>query len=197
MGPGHQHPRVVDPPDPGELRTRIAATVSDLRSRTGRSLADVANAAGIGKSTLHAIESGDANPGIETLWALARALDVPFGALLEPPAPSVRVVRADEGPRVDSEDAGMMARLLATTAHGARVEVYALSLAPTGGRDAAAHTGGTTEHVLVTRGRLRVGPREQPVDLEVGDLASFPGDVPHIYDALETDTKAVLIIEYS
>ena len=197
MGPGHEHPRVVDPPDPGELRTRIATTVSDLRARSGRSLADVASAAGIGKSTLHAIESGDANPGIETLWALARALDVPFGALLEPPAPSVRVVRAGEGPRVDSEDAGMMARLLATTSHGARVEVYALSLTPSGGRNAAGHTGGTTEHVLVTRGRLRVGPQEQPVDLEVGDLASFPGDVAHLYEALEADTDAVLIIEYA
>lgn len=184
-------------PDPKELRCRIARTVRDLRVRSGRSLADVASAAGIGKSTLHAIESEDANPGIETLWALARALDVPFGSLLEPPTPSVRVVRAGEGPRVDSEDASMHARLLASTAHGSRTEIYALDLDPSGGRDAEAHTPGTTEHVLVITGRVRVGPVEGLVELGPGDLASFPGDVTHRYEALDPGSEAVLIIEYA
>jgi len=99
MGFGSQRPAPAGSPEPRELRCRIARTVRELRLRSGRSLADVASAAGIGKSTLHAIESEDANPGIETLWALARALEVPFGSLLEPPTPSVRVVRAGEGPR--------------------------------------------------------------------------------------------------
>lgn len=197
MGLGNERSLTQPSPATGELRERIATTVAALRLRSGRSLADLAATAGIGKSTLHAIESGDANPGIETLWALARALDVPFGALLEPPAPSVRVVRAGEGPRVDSEDAGMQARLLATTSHGVRTEVYALVLTPSGGRMAAPHTPGTTEHVLVTRGRLRVGPHEAAVELGPGDLASFPGDVPHRYDALEDGSEAVLIIEYT
>ena len=68
------------PPDASALRGQLARTVRDLRSRSGKSLADLASAAGIGKSTLHAIEAGDANPGIETLSALAGALGVPFGA---------------------------------------------------------------------------------------------------------------------
>lgn len=197
MGLGNERQPVADPPDPGELRARIAATVAEMRARSGRSLADVAATAGIGKSTLHAIESGEANPGIETLWALARALEVPFGSLLEPPAPSVRVVRAGQGPRVDSEDAGMQARLLATTGHGVRTEVYALVLTPAGTREASAHLPGTTEHLLVTRGRLRVGPTPGVVDLDVGDFASFPGDVAHRYEGLEDATEAVLIIEYA
>lgn len=197
MGLGNERHRVADPPDPGELRARIAATVAELRGRTGRSLADVAADAGIGKSTLHAIESGEANPGIETLWALAGALQVPFGSLLEPSAPSVRIVRAGQGPRVDSEDAGLQAHLLATIGHAVRTEVYALELTPTGAREAAAHLPGTTEHILVTHGRLRVGPTTAAVDLDVGDFASFPGDVAHRYEGLVDRTQAVLIIEYT
>lgn len=181
----------------GQLRDRIARTVRQLRLRSGRSLADVAQAAGIGKSTLHAIESGDANPGIETLWALAGALDVPFGALLEPPTPRVQVVRAGEGPRVDSESATMTARLLTTTARGARTEIYALSLEPSDGHNTEPHRAGTTEHVLVTSGRVLVGPVEALVELEAGDLISFPGDVAHRYQALVAGTRAVLIIEYT
>jgi transcriptional regulator with XRE-family HTH domain len=179
------------------VRAQVASSVREHRVRDGRSLADLATAAGIGKSTLHAIEAGDANPSIETIWALARALSVPFGQLLDPPAPTVRVVRAGEGPRVESaEGAGMVAHLVATTARGSRAEWYVLELAAGPSRIAEAHSAGTVEHVYVISGRLRVGPEEAPTELAAGDLASFPGDVAHRYDTLEDGTRALLLIEY-
>lgn len=184
------------PPDAAQLRSQVARSVRELRARSGRSLADLASAAGIGKSTLHAIEAGDANPGIETLWGLASALGVPFGHLLEPPTPVMRVLRAGEGPRVSSEAATMQAHLLASTGHAARVELYALHLQLGPLRDALPHTDGTVEHVLVTAGRLRVGPVGSVVELDVGDLATFPGDVGHRYEALTEEARGVLLIEY-
>lgn len=187
----------ADGVDPTGVRERVAARVRDLRARSGRSLADLASAAGIGKSTLHAIEAGEANPGIETLWALATALGVPFGALLEAAGPSVRVVRAGQAPRVSSESVSLEAHLLATTSHGARAELFTLSIEPGAGPDLEPHTGGTVEHVLVTHGRLRVGPVDHAVEVGEGDLASFAADVPHVYEALEPGCRAVLIIEYS
>jgi transcriptional regulator with XRE-family HTH domain len=187
----------AEPEGAGELRSRVASSVRDLRARAGRSLADVAAAAGIGKSTLHAIETGDANPGIETLWALARALGVPFGALLDPPTPAVRVLRAADAPRIAAETSAMQALLMTTTAHGARVELYSLELEPSPDRDAEPHSAGTIEHVLVTAGRLKVGPVGHEQELEAGDLVSFPGDVAHRYRALAVATRAVLLLEYS
>lgn len=183
-------------PDPGELRRRVAQTVRDLRAGSGRSLGDLASAAGIAKSTLHAIESGDANPGIETLWALANALGVPFGELLEPPTPAVRIVRAGQGPEVTSESGAMRAHLLATTGHRARIEIYSLVLQPGSSHDAEPHSDGTIEHVLVTHGGLEVGPSAAPACLAPGDLASFAGDRAHGYRALADDTQAVLVLEY-
>lgn len=182
--------------DPGELRQRVAGTVRDLRARSGRSLADLATAAGIAKSTLHAIETGEANPGIETLWSLARALGVSFGELLEPATPAVRVVRAGEAPQVVSESGAMQAHLLAATSHRARVEVYSLALQPGLAHDGQPHTDGTIEHVLVIAGELQVGPEGAEVTLAPGDLASFAGDRVHGYRALAEGTEAVLVIEY-
>lgn len=196
MGLEDRTPAAPEPGDAAALRHRIAAAVRERRARSGRSLAEVAATAGIGKSTLHAIEAGHANPGIETLWALARALDVPFGQLLDPPAPSVRVVRAGTAPMVVDESSSMHAWLLASTSHGASIEVYDLHLEPGPDRDADAHSSGTIEHVLVTAGRLLVGPREATVELGVGDLATFAGDTPHRYVALAPATRAVLLIEY-
>lgn len=183
--------------DATDLRARVAESVRGHRLRDGRSLADLAAGAGIGKSTLHAIESGDANPSIETIWALARALDVPFGELLDPPSPAVRVVRAGEGPRVEAaEGAGMVAHLIATTARGARTEWYVLDLDAGPSRSAAGHSTGVVEHVYLVAGRLRVGPAEDAIELTPGDLATFPGDVDHRYVALEDATRALLLLEY-
>lgn len=189
--------RTGDGDTAAQLRARVASAVRGHRSRSGRSLAELATTAGIGKSTLHAIETGDANPSIETIWALARALEVPFGVLLDPPTATVRLVRAGDGPKVESsEGAGMVAHLLTTTARGARVEWYTLHLAAGPSRAAEGHANGTVEHVLVTAGRLLVGPEDAVVDLGPGDLAVFPGDVPHRYDALEDGTQALLLLEY-
>lgn len=186
------------PDEAAQLRAQVAGSVREHRLRDGRSLAELAAAAGIGKSTLHAIETGDANPSIETIWALARALAVPFGQLLDPPGPTVRVVRAGEGPRVESDDGpGMVAHLVATTARGARAEWYVLDLAAGPSRVADAHSPGTMEHVFVISGRVRVGPEDAAIELASGDLASFPADVPHRYDTLEDGTRALLLIEYS
>lgn len=191
-GPGN-----IPMEDPGAVRERVAARVRELRARSGRSLADLAASAGIGKSTLHAIEVGEANPGIETLWALATALGVPFGALLEPSAPNVRVVRAGQAPRVSSESVAMQARLLVTTATGSRSELFTLDIEPGAGPDLEPHATGTVEHVVVTQGRLRVGPAGGAVEIGEGDLASFAADVTHVYEALEPGTRAVLVIEYT
>ena len=184
------------PADTDALRARIATSVRELRRRSGRSLADVAVDAGIGKSTLHAIEAGEANPGIETLWALAGALGVAFGELLAPTAPNIRVVRAGDGPQVDAEHTAMRARLKATTAHQSRCELYTLELEPARSRLAEPHGPGTMEHVLLLSGSLRVGPESGDVLLAPGDLASFPADVAHHYEARSAGTRAVLLLEY-
>jgi transcriptional regulator with XRE-family HTH domain len=182
--------------DPAALRARVAATVRERRTAAGDSMAELAARAGIGKSTLHAIEAGDANPSIETLWALANALGLPFGELLDPTAPEVRVVRADTAPEVASEQAGLRARLLATTRRGGRTELYTLDLDTGPPREAIGHVAGSVEHVLVIAGRLRVGPSRDPVELDPGDLVSFPGDVGHVYEPLTPGTRALLLMEY-
>jgi quercetin dioxygenase-like cupin family protein len=52
------------------------------------------------------------------------------------------------------------------------------------------------EHVIVMSGGLRTGPLDGLVELRPGDYASFPGDVPHLYEALEPDSRAALVMEH-
>jgi transcriptional regulator with XRE-family HTH domain len=55
----------------------IAKSLVRERLRTGLSLAEIARRAGIAKSTLSQLESGNGNPSLETLWSLCVALDIP------------------------------------------------------------------------------------------------------------------------
>ena len=174
----------------------ISASLRRERDRVGLSLTDLAKRAGIAKSTLSQLESGSGNPSVETLWALAVALGVPFSRLVDPPTPQVRVVRAGEATLVRSEQSPYAAALLSSCPSGARRDVYLLQLDPGGVRNADAHIPGTVEHMILTAGRARVGPVENPVELAPGDYISFSGHVPHVYEALEPGTTAVLVMEH-
>ncbi|WZB72959.1 helix-turn-helix transcriptional regulator [Achromobacter xylosoxidans] len=60
----------------------LATALRRERERAGMSLAELARRAGLAKSTLSQLESGTGNPSLETLWALAMALDVQVSRLI-------------------------------------------------------------------------------------------------------------------
>ncbi|MFF9211514.1 MULTISPECIES: helix-turn-helix domain-containing protein [unclassified Streptomyces] len=174
----------------------IAASLRRERTRAGLSLSELAKRAGIAKSTLSQLEAASGNPSMETIWALAVALGVPFSALVEPPAPAVRVIRAGEGPAVYSEQSSYLATLLSASPPGARRDIYTVVLEPGTVRDSDPHIPGTVEHIVVSVGRVQAGPRGESVELGPGDYMAYRGDVPHAYEALEPGTKFVLIMQH-
>src|SRR6266516_5582005 len=95
--------RLADPrPGPDDLVRAVAANVRSLRLEAGLTLAELAAAAGLGKSTLAQLESGKANPSVETLWAIAAALKVSFARVVEEQRPVLQVVRARDVPAMRS-----------------------------------------------------------------------------------------------
>ncbi len=174
----------------------IAVSVRRERERARLSLTELAKRARIAKSTLSQLEAGLGNPSVETLWALAVALGVPVSRLVDPPRSSVRVIRAGDGPVTHSEQADYAATLLATCPPNARRDLYRVVAQPGAPRASEPHTPGTTEHVVLATGRALVGPIEAPVELAPGDYITYPGDAPHIFEALAPDTSAILISEH-
>lgn len=174
----------------------IAAALQHERRRIGLSLAEVARRAGIAKSTLSGLEAGTGNPSIETLWALSSALEVPFSLLVDPPRPVVQVIRAGDGPALSSENADYVATLLSASPAATSRDIYAISAQPGEPRRSDPHLPGTVEHVVLSGGRALVGPTSDPVEITAGDYVAYPGDVPHVFEALEPGTTAVLVSEH-
>jgi transcriptional regulator with XRE-family HTH domain len=174
----------------------IAVSLRRERVRAGLSLTEVARRAGIAKSTLSQLESGTGNPSVETLWALSVTLDVPFSRLVEPQRPQVRVIRAGDGPTVFSERANYLATLLASCPPNARRDIYLISAEPGASRQSDPHMPGVVEHVVLSCGHALIGITEDPVELHPGDYIAYPGDVAHVFEALEPGTRAVMVSEH-
>ncbi len=164
------------------------------RTRVARhlSLSELARATDMSKATLSVIESGRANPTIETLAALARALHVSFTELLEEPTlGEIRVVRStrtqtqhDDAVRALEESSSAGGFDVLELALGAR-QLYALDAKPVGAR----------AHLYVLAGSLIAGPAERYTELASGDYASFPADVAQIYEAVRRPARALLLTQ--
>lgn len=178
-------------------REWVAAALRRERTKAGLSLSELAKRAGVAKSTLSQLEAATGNPGIETLWALAVALGVPFSVLVESPAPDVTVIRAGEGPSVHAEQASYTGTLLAAGPAGVRRDIYRITVDPGSARESEPHIPGSVEHLIVSTGRLLAGPRDETVELAAGDYMSYRGDVPHLYEALDPGTTFVLIMQHN
>ena len=133
---------------------------------------------------------------METLWAIAAALCVPFARLVEEGSAALRVVRArDVSPMHSAEAPGWEGRLLSASHGRGTFDLYLLDLEAGTVRHADAHHAGVVEHLVVGSGSLRAGPQSGPVMLEEGDLVTFAADVPHVYEALGR-TQCILLMAY-
>lgn len=160
---------------------QVAGNLRRLRTATGLSLAALAERSGVAKGTVSELERGLGNPTIETLFALAYALEATLADLVgDAGAPQVQVVRAVSRPFIVGEP--LDARLLHRSQERQLVvEVYELLIHPAAVQHAQPHRPGVREHVYVIEGAASVGPEVRPFDLAAGDYALYHADVPHRY----------------
>ena len=171
----------------------LAANLRRLRIARHLSLSELARAMGISKATLSGVENGRSNPTIDTLAALAGALRVSIGELLEElPVAQVRIVRAA---RAHAEQRGGARRreLETLPAGGGGLELVELALEPHHVNEPDPREAGSRAHVYVLQGKLIAGPAERITELAPGDYASFPSDVPHVYETRRTASRALVL----
>jgi transcriptional regulator with XRE-family HTH domain len=166
-------------------------------------LSALAEQAGVAKSTVSLIERGQGNPSIDTVWALASALGVPFASLFhdESPAGDVAVVREDDIDVIAVDQAGLeaeglVARHMLTRTGGALIEIYTLVFDEGAVRHAEAHVAGLYEHLTITAGTVEISTDAFKEVLNRGDLISFRADRPHTYRVVKGPVRLVSVHEY-
>src|SRR6218665_3809825 len=137
--------------DGADLAPVVGRNLKRLRTERGLSLEKLSQSSGVSRAMLGQVELGQSAPTINVLWKMARALDVPFSALLAAqPTTGARVLRADAAKRLLSSDGSFQSRALFPFEESRRVEFYELKLAPKGVEKAEAHAPGTVENLVVS-----------------------------------------------
>jgi transcriptional regulator with XRE-family HTH domain len=172
------------------LRTRLASNVRRLRIARHLSLSELARITAVSKATLSGIERGGANPTLDTLDALAGALGVTIGDLVEEaPVGEVRIVRAASA-RANNR---FHVRVLEASVLDGQAELQEMCLHAHHVREEEPQAVGSRAHLLVLHGKLIAGPVERVSELVVGDYASLPTDVPHLFETPGQAARALLL----
>ncbi|MGC5168776.1 XRE family transcriptional regulator [Luteimicrobium sp. DT211] len=176
MATDASHRHETEAEDDGELRELldgVGPRLRDLRRRRGMTLAQVAEATGVGVSTLSRLESGGRRPTLELLVPLARTYRVALDDLVGAPPTGDPRVR----PRPVRRHGSIY---LPLTPHAQGVQAFK-SIIP--GRDPDApvklgrHEG--YEWFYVLSGRVRLDLADRSTVLEPGEAAEFDTRTPH------------------
>jgi transcriptional regulator with XRE-family HTH domain len=183
---------------PAEQGTDLAPVVGKnlkrLRTERGLSLERLAQSSGVSRAMLGQVELGQSAPTINVLWKMAKALDVPFSALIASnTSGGAKVMRAEAAKRLMSSDGSFQSRALFPYDEPRRVEFYELKLSPKGVEKAEPHAPGTTENLVVAKGSVEILMGADIHKLDTGDAILFEADLPHVYRNVGA-TEAVLYL---
>jgi transcriptional regulator with XRE-family HTH domain len=191
--------KVVANDDVDQISSEVCRRVRELRRSNNWSLEELSAACGVSRSMLSQIERDAANPTLAVTARIAQAFGMSLGELVESPTASTRihVIRANDREYHYRSDSDCSIRTLSPLHLEKDVEFYELEIKVGCQLESAAHFERTREFITVQKGRIRVLSGEEDVELNRGDSASYPADVPHrIINKGRSTALAFLVVIY-
>jgi transcriptional regulator with XRE-family HTH domain len=176
---------------PPRRRPQVGAQVRRRRRERGLTLSQVSEATGLNIGYLSQVENDKASPSLETLAALAEALDVPIAWFLLDQSVAPRVVRASERPkRRMPRNQGAMTQVDGGIARD--VAIFEGVMPPGSRTGSHAHPG--DEHHVILSGRVRITQGESVIEAGAGDYVLLDGTLPHDAESIGTEPARLIIV---
>lgn len=195
--------RGIGPPTAGDvggdgdddLAQTLGRNLRRLRTRQGLSLERLSRRSGVSRAMLGQIELGRSTPTIALLWKVAKALSVPFAALLgDGVQAGPQVLRRERAKLLASQDGRFRSRALFPPVGERRVEFYELVLAAGGSETSEPHPPGTIENLVVANGTAVITMGGLDHRLRCGDAIRFEADQPHAYGNDGTEDAVMYLV---
>lgn len=179
-----------------DITAAVSANLKRLRAEHDLTLDQLSETSGVSRAMLNQIETGKSVPTIATLWKVAAGLHVPFQQLIQVEAgPKSVVLRRSDAKVLANAEGTFSSRALFPYDGGPRTtEFYELVLAPGGTERAEAHTRGTTEQIVVVKGRVVIEVAGIAHELGERDAIGFQADVAHAYINPDSRREALLYL---
>lgn len=172
-------------------RPLVGGQIRRRRRDRGLTLAEVSERTGLNVGYLSQVENDKASPSLETLAALAEALDVPITWFLLDSSPAPRLVRRSERPRRRMPHAG---GTMSQVDGGIARDLAIFEGVMPAGRQTGFHAHRGDEHHLILSGRLRFTQGDAIVEAGAGDYVLLDGTLAHDVEVVGAEEVRVLII---
>jgi len=171
-------PAATPEADPQTAR-HLARNLVSLRHTRSLTQDGLARAAGVPRSTVANLESGEGNPSLVVLVKVAGALGVPIDELLASPRAMVRRWSAADVP---SRSKGSGVRIRALVPEPVPDEMMeVMDFEPAAAMGGTPHLPGTREFFTCLAGKVTLMVAGERYELAAGDVLAFPGNLPHSY----------------
>jgi transcriptional regulator with XRE-family HTH domain len=155
----------------GDVLAHVSGNLRHLRKAAGLSQTALAEASGISRRMIIAVEAGDANISLSSLDKLAAALSLDFVDLVRDPT---RASRADINQVTwRGKSGGSVAMLLGSAPASTEAQMWLWTLGPGDRYDAEPDPQGWHEMIYVTEGVLRLERSGETRDYKAGTFAVY------------------------
>lgn len=163
----------------------VASRLRRVREQRGLTLTEAAALAGISKSTLSRLETGQRKPSLELLLPLAGTYRVPLDDLVG--APEVG------DPRIRLKPRRVNGRTVLPLTRPGGIQAWKIVI-PTTQSEPAPRSHDGFEWLYVLSGRMRLILGDQDLELGTGEAAEFDTQVPHWFGSTGHEPAEVLSI---
>ena len=164
---------------PEQAALHLARNLVSLRHVRGVTQQALAATAGVPRSTVSNLESGEGNPSLTVLIKIARALGAPIDELLSPPHAKVRRWSVGD---LASRNRGRGVAIRPLVPEPVPDEIMeVMDFAPGAVMAGTPHLPGTREFFSCLDGRVTIFVAGEGHELSAGDVLGFPGNVRHSY----------------
>ena len=174
---------------PALISRHLARNLASLRQVRSLTQEALAKAAGLPRSTIANLESGDGNPSLAVMAKVAAALGTSIDELIASPRAKVRRWAAGD---LASRSRGRGVTTRALVPEPVPEEMLELmELAPQAAMAGTPHLPGTREFFSCLEGQVTIFVAGDRYDLKAGEVLGFPGNVPHSYRNVDGASRAV------
>jgi len=177
----------------GQADARIGERLRAARLAARKSMAEVAEEAGLTKGFLSKLERDLANVSVASLMRLCEALGIPVGSLFEPP--KGEVVRAADRPPINFGGTGGIREYLLTPTGERRMQAILSDIDSGGGSgDEAYSLPAEVEFVFVLNGKVEIVLEAELIALGPGDAFTFPAGAAHSFCAVGGPARVLWVV---
>jgi transcriptional regulator with XRE-family HTH domain len=153
--------------------------IREIRKAKGLTIAQLADAAGISSALVSQVERDLADPSLETIRKIARALDVPVFNLFCVPEQTnpVAVIRAGQETKITSSNGHVS--YIRKSQPGTDLEVLVGTIQPGDASSPVPLSHPSEECIIATEGVVTVEVNGATYDLAVGDSCHYNSRLPH------------------